>query len=199
MLKIMQRAFNKYLYFMSGKKKRIFKSNLHIGVYTYGLPNIYMWTNKYHVHIGKFCSIAENVQIIVDGNHRIDWITTYPFGEIIKDMPRNPGHPIGKGDINIGNDVWIGKNVIILPGVTIGDGAVIGAGSVVTRNIDDYEVVAGNPARHIKYRFAKNQIIALKKIKWWNWPIEKIKCNLNLLQSQDINKFISEFVKESED
>lgn len=182
------------------------KDNAIIGGYTYGRPIIYQWKNEYKVSIGKFCSISKNVQIIVDGNHRPDWITTYPFGEIIsslpknlkdniKDIPQNPGHNKGKGNITIGNDVWIGINVLILPGVQIGDGAVIGAGSVVTKNVNDYEIVAGNPAKHIKYRFDEKQIISIKEIEWWNWSINKIKDNINFLQSEDIDDFIKKFGK----
>ncbi|MEN6551804.1 MAG: CatB-related O-acetyltransferase [Methanobacterium sp.] len=166
------------------------QNKVDIGKFTYGMPKIYMWTGKYGVHIGKFCSISENVSIIVDGNHRTDWVTTYPFGELIKDMPKNEGHPQGKGNIEIGNDVWIGKDVLILPGVKIRDGAVIAAGSVVTKTVDNYEIVGGNPARHIRYRFSPKQINALIDISWWNWPIKKIKSNITLLQSSNIDEFI---------
>ena len=172
-------------------------SNVHIGDFTYGQPQIFIWTNKYHVYIGKFTSIEENVKIIVDGNHNTDWISSYPFGELIPDIPRNPGHPIGKGNILIGNDVWLGYGAIILPGVKIGDGAVIGAGSVVTKNVDDYEIVAGNPAKHIKYRFSKEKAEILKKIKWWEWPVEKIKENAEILQSNNIDSFILKFENEN--
>lgn len=164
--------------------------NVHVGDFTYGKPKILMWTKRYNVYIGKFCSIAENVSIIVDGNHRVDWISTYPFGELLQDVAKIRGHPIGKGDIRIGNDVWIGRDVLILPGVEIGDGAVIGAGSVVTKNVGDYEIVGGNPARHIRYRFCKTQIEELKKICWWDWSIEEIKKNITLLQSPEIEAFI---------
>ena len=179
---ILKNLFNKH-----DKEK-----SLIIGSYTYGKPKIYRW-NKYKVVIGKFCSISQNVQIIVDGNHRTDWITTFPFGKMIKDAPIIEGHPFGKGDIIIGNDVWIGLDVIILPGVNVGDGAVIGAGSVVTKNVDDYEIIAGNPAKHIRYRFNEETIQSLKKIKWWNWPIDKIMDNLEFLQSENIDKFIEKY------
>jgi ABC-type polysaccharide/polyol phosphate transport system ATPase subunit/acetyltransferase-like isoleucine patch superfamily enzyme len=173
-----------------------FPSNVHIGDFTYGEPQIYMWTDKYHIYIGKYTFIDTNVKIIVDGNHNINWISSYPFGELIHGIPKNPGHPIGKDDIIIGNDVWFGYSAIIMPGVKIGDGAVIGAGSIVTKNVDDYEVVAGNPAKHIRYRFSKEKIDKLKKIKWWDWPIEKIKENVDLLQSNNINNFILHFGSE---
>ena len=177
--------------------QNIDKKNIKIGKYTYGNPNIYLFTDKYELTIGDFCSIAENVKIIVDGNHRMDWVTTYPFGEItypfgevFKDIPKNPGHPLGRGNMSIGNDVWIGNSVVILPGVNIGNGAIIGAGAVVTKDVDHYEIVGGNPAKHIRYRFSIDRIEALEKIKWWNWPLDKIKNNIELLQSSNIDAFI---------
>ncbi|MGV8144578.1 MAG: CatB-related O-acetyltransferase [Methanothermobacter sp.] len=179
--------------FKKYQKQQNKKKNITIGEFTYGQPTVHMWTDKYKVKIGKFCSFSYNNTIIVDGNHRIDWVSTYPFGKLIKDIPENPGHPIGKGDIIIGNDVWMGQNALILPGVNIGDGAVIGANSVVTRNVDDYEIVAGNPAKHVKYRFNPQQIDSLKKIRWWDWPIEKIKENINFIESSDIDEFIEKF------
>lgn len=87
--------------------------------------------------------------------------------------------------MNIGNAVWIGDNVIILSGVTIGNGAVIGAGSVVTKNILNYAVAAGNPAKIIKYRFNDNIITQLEEIKWWDWEEDKIKAN-HLFFSADL-------------
>lgn len=178
-------------------KKSIFtKDNINssdkvsIGDFTYGVPEIYKWTNKYNLKIGKFCSIAKGVKLFVDGNHRIDWVSTFPFGEILNDVPKNPGHPIGKGDMEIGNDVWIGQEAMILSGVKIGDGAVIAAGSVVTKNVADYEIVGGNPAKSIKFRFSPEQIASLKKISWWNWELDKIKKEVPLLQSGDIDSFI---------
>jgi acetyltransferase-like isoleucine patch superfamily enzyme len=101
---------------------------IEIGEYTYGRPEIYAdyWPCK--VKIGKFCSIAKGVQIFLDAEHRVDWVTTYPF-PVLPDFPEAieiKGHPCAKGDVIIGNDVWIGSEAIILSGVTIGDGAVIG-------------------------------------------------------------------------
>jgi acetyltransferase-like isoleucine patch superfamily enzyme len=175
------------------EKAHSFKENVEIGEFTYKNPQIYMYTSKYRLVIGKFCSISNNVKIIVDGNHRADWITTYPFGELIDDVARNPGHPAGNGDMKIGNDVWIGLDALILPGVQIGDGAVVGAGSVVTHNVNDYEIVGGNPARHIRNRFTDSQIKKLKEIAWWDWPKSKIKAKYALLQSQNIDEFINNF------
>lgn len=160
--------------------------NYQIGDYTYGPPVIGNSSNRYHLYIGKFCSIANGVIIMIDGNHRVDFITTYPLDFFVDGIDRNPNNYSLKGDVRIGNDVWIGNNVTILPGITIGDGAVIGAGAVVTKNVMDYEIVGGVPAKHIRYRFTDRQIKLLKEIQWWNWPIEKIRKYSGILQSSDI-------------
>ena len=199
------RNANRVSWFVTGKKIRI-------GAFSYGTPKVLMYTDKYGLVIGKFCSIAFNVQILVDMNHLTHWISTYPFGEMVNGLPRlSLGEPGGKGagdivigndvepggkgagDMVIGNDVWIGQDVLIVPGVQIGDGAVIAAGSVVTKNVRDYEVVGGNPARHIRNRFTDKQISELKSIKWWDWPPDKIKANYQLLQSSNIDEFIEKF------
>jgi acetyltransferase-like isoleucine patch superfamily enzyme len=173
--------------------------NIQIGAYTYGIPTVLLYTDKYHVTIGKFCSISQYVRIIVDlgSNHRPEWISTYPFEELMLELPRDLDHHVAKGDMTIGNDVWIGEDEWIMLGVQIGDGAIIATGSVVTKNVGDYEIVGGNPARHIRNRFTDEQIRALKEIKWWDWPIEKVKAHYqahyHLLQSSDIDEFIEAF------
>jgi len=171
-------------------KDNIKIDGVEIGDYSYGRPLIQKVTNKYKLKIGKFCSIADNVRILVDLNHRIDWISTYPFGGVIKDIPINPEHSIGKGNMEIGNDVWICTSVTILPGVNIGNGAVIAAGAVVTKNVLPYEIVGGNPAKHIKFRFNEDQIKSLEKIAWWNWDLKKIKKEIPMLQSGNVDGFI---------
>jgi acetyltransferase-like isoleucine patch superfamily enzyme len=166
-----------------------------IGDYTYGLPKIIKTTNEYKVKIGKFCSIAsDNVKILVDVDHRPYWITTYSITEYFfeKTKPIESYHT-GKGDVIIGNDVWICQDTLILSGVKIGNGAVIGAGSVVTKDVADYEIVGGAPAKHIRFRFSPEQIEKLLKISWWNWDIEKIKDNVKLLESGNIDDFINKY------
>jgi lipopolysaccharide transport system ATP-binding protein len=157
------------------------------------LPRIHKWTNKYTLSIGKFCCIAENVDIIIDGNHRPDWVAMYPLSRLLKNDFSNTGHPEGKGDMKIGSDVWIGMNSMIMPGVNIGDGAVIAAGAVVTHDVLPYEIVGGVPARHIKFRFTPEQITDLLYIQWWNWDIQKIKDNIFLLEKGYIDYFIKRF------
>lgn len=154
------------------------------------MPIIKSWGENKKCYIGKFCSIAEGVTVFLGGNHRVDWISTYPFPAFFPEAKYITGHPASKGDVIIGNDVWIGTNVVIMSGVTIGDGAVIGAYAVVAKNIPPYAVAVGNPARVVRYRFDEKTIQALLKIQWWNWPIEKIKANMHLLCSTSYNEFI---------
>lgn len=145
-----------------------------------------------NVYIGNYCSIAQNVIVDCGWNHDGRFVTTYPLSVFFDELKHITGHPLSKGDVNIGNDVWIGEGVIIMSGVNIGNGAIIGAGSVVTRDVGDYEVVGGSPTRHIRWRFRPVQIIHLLDIKWWYWPEKKILENGELLMQSDINKFINE-------
>lgn len=162
-----------------------------VGAHTYGLPRILSWDQNTRVVIGKFCSIAEEVTIIAGGNHRIDWVTTYPL-RILFNLPGGwqDGHPATKGDIVIGNDVWIGYGAILLSGIHIGDGAVIGAGAIVSRDVPPYAIVAGNPATVIRMRFTNAQITALRAIHWWDWPLDRILSHVDLLCDPNIERFL---------
>lgn len=168
---------------------------MNVGKHTYGHRNIkvHYWEEGVDFSIGHFCSIAEGCQVFLGGNHRVDWVTTYPFAafdDCWRDACGIKGHPTSNGDVVIGNDVWIGANVTIMSGVTIGDGAVIAAGSVVTKDVLPYAVVGGNPARVIRLRFSATQIEALLKIRWWHWPDDRIAASIPLLCSDDVEGFI---------
>lgn len=158
---------------------------VNIGTHSYvdGPINLY-FSEGANLNIGKFCSIAAGLVAILGGNHRGDWLSTFPFG---KDFEcSTPGHPSSKGDINIGNDVWIGMNSTILSGVTIADGAIIGACSVVSKDIPPYCLVCGNPATVKKQRFDDVTISNLIEIKWWDWPDSKISKAIPYLVSGNI-------------
>lgn len=168
-----------------------------VGEHTYGIVTPTWGHKDAKLIVGKFCSIAPNVIIYLGGNHRIDWVTTYPFGHInqqIFNKFNGAGHPSTNGDVIIGNDVWIGTNVTIMSGVTIGDGAVIAANSHVVKNVNPYSLFGGNPAKLIKYRFTPEQIEKLLEIKWWYWDDEKINTFTPLLCSDNIDEFIKNSV-----
>ena len=172
-----------------------------IGKHTYGNHHlqIYYSNSGAKLYIGSFCSIATGVVIFLGGNHRHDWVTTYPFGHINHHIFNNfngEGHPTTKGDIVIGNDVWIGQNTTIMSGVKIGDGAVLANNSHIVKDVEPYSIVGGNPARLIKYRFNKEQIDKLLEIKWWNWDDEKINRFSPLLCNQNIDEFINKALEE---
>lgn len=157
---------------------------IEVGAFTYGRPIVLQWDKKTRLKVGKFCSIAANVQIYLGGEHHTDWLTTYPF-DVLLGEAETPS----KGDVTIGNDVWIGNNVQILSGVTIGDGAVIGAGSVVARNVMSYAVVAGNPLHLLKMRECWPDGVGFR---WWDWPIEKIAEALPLLMANDADALVDQ-------
>jgi acetyltransferase-like isoleucine patch superfamily enzyme len=161
-----------------------------VGEYTYGLPTVLHWGENAGLKVGKFCSFASNVVIMLGGNHRVDWVTTYPFASLPEAWPEAAlieGHPATNGDVIIGNDVWVGHGVTILSGVTIGDGAAIAACSVVTKDVAPYAIVAGNPAKQIRKRFDDAIIEKLLLTQWWNWPIDKIRKNVRILCSSNID------------
>ncbi|MGN6258492.1 MAG: CatB-related O-acetyltransferase [Solirubrobacterales bacterium] len=167
-----------------------------VGRHTYGHEQIAVrtWGESAELSIGSFCSIADRVMIFLGGNHRTDWVTTYPFPAFAEQWPGASGiegEHSTKGDVVIGNDVWIGSNATILSGVTIGDGAVIGANSCVAADVAPYAVVAGNPARQIRLRFDPETIEKLLAIRWWEWSDELIEANVRRLCSGDVDGFLT--------
>ncbi|AEV31287.1 acetyltransferase (isoleucine patch superfamily) [Owenweeksia hongkongensis DSM 17368] len=178
--------------------KNIVKNpNIIVGDYTYydDFEDVYNFKKnvKYHFDfvgdkliIGKFCQIASGVTFIMNGaNHLQDSVSTFPFaifGEDWKDAMEGKTYPT-KGNTQIGNDVWIGFEASIMPGVKIGDGAIIGSKSVVTKDVEPYSIVGGNPAKLIRKRFSEEKIAELLELKWWDWPVEKITANLDKLTS----------------
>jgi lipopolysaccharide transport system ATP-binding protein len=174
--------------------------NIHLwkadrGTYYDRNVNIISWSDKYEIHVGKYCSIGRDCNFFLHANHRPDWITTSsqlwgPVTPEIASMHMEMGHPACKGNITVGSDVWIGAKATIMSGIKIGDGAVIAANSHVAKDVEPYALVGGNPAKHIKYRFTKEQIDKLLNIKWWNWDDEKINKFVPLLCNDNIDDFI---------
>lgn len=142
--------------------------------------------------IGKFCAIARGVTFIMnDANHPMDGFSTYPFEIFGQDWQRIQEHrptSAPQPDTVIGHDVWLGYESVILPGTHIGSGAIIGAKAVVSRDVPAYAIVAGNPARIIRYRFAEEVIQALLAIAWWDWPRSKISRHLEAIIGGQIDR-----------
>jgi chloramphenicol O-acetyltransferase type B len=169
-------------------------SRVTVGRFTYGSPQLLLWDDSGRIQIGSFCSIAHEVAILGGGEHRTDWITTFPLRIAFDDpLAGKDGIPFSKGETKIGNDVWIGFRATVLSGVTIGDGAVIGAGAVVVADVPPYAIVAGNPARVVRYRFSSSNIEKLLALRWWDWDIDRIKIITPLLCSTNIEKFCNNY------
>ncbi len=183
--------------------KNIIKNpNIIVGDYTYydDFENVGNFEKnvKYHFDfigdkliIGKFCMIASDVSFIMNGaNHLTNAISSYPFaifGNDWADAMSGKSYPT-KGDTIIGNDVWIGYKAMIMPGIKIGDGAIIATNSMITKNVEPYSIIGGNPAKEIKKRFSDKEISELLEIKWWDWDIEKITKNVRNLTENNIDK-----------
>ena len=147
--------------------------------------------NKDRLIIGKFCSIACGAKFLFNSaNHKMASLSTYTFPLFFEEWGLKKENVAQawdqKGDIVIGNDVWIGYEAVILSGVTIGDGAVIGCRAVVTKDIPPYTIVGGVPAKPIRKRFDEETIKELQKIKWWDWPQEKITEKRQAIQAGDL-------------
>lgn len=159
----------------------------------YSIPTI-----KHFIHdetklrIGDYCSLSTEAVIYLGGKHKVDAVTTYPH-RILWGMEGagKDGFPTPTGDSEIGSDVWLCPGSHVLSGVRIGHGAIVGAGSVVTKDVPDFAVVAGNPARIVRYRFSKEQIAALLEIAWWEWPRDEVERAVPLLAGENIDDFIA--------
>ncbi|BBU70860.1 TPA: type B chloramphenicol O-acetyltransferase CatB10 [Pseudomonas aeruginosa] len=140
--------------------------------------------------VGSFCSIGTGASFIMAGNqgHRYDWASSFPFF-YMKEEPAFSGALDAfqkAGDTVIGSDVWIGSEAMIMPGINVGHGAVIGSRALVTKDVEPYTIVGGNPAKPIKKRFSDEEIAMLLKMNWWDWPTEKIEEAMPLLCSSNI-------------
>jgi acetyltransferase-like isoleucine patch superfamily enzyme len=178
--------FKQFIRKVLGKTTQSWHSQYAVGRGTYGEPKILHWGETATLRVGAFCSFASGVKILLGGNHRTDWITTYPFSIFRESAKDIAGHPATRGNIIIENDVWIGIDATILSGVHIGNGAVIGASSVVTKDVPAYGIVAGNPARLIRLRFTAEEITSLEKLAWWDWSDSKIDAAMALLLAGDV-------------
>jgi acetyltransferase-like isoleucine patch superfamily enzyme/pimeloyl-ACP methyl ester carboxylesterase len=177
-----------------------------VGDFSYGIPSVLVHNQPHEparLSIGKFCTIAHNVEIILGSYHRADTFTIFPFsaphlGNLFSSTRHIIDYSCTKGSVRIGNDIWIGTGTKILSGVSIGDGAVIEAGSIVTHDVGAYEIWAGNPASFRKYRFEKDVSDRLLKLRWWDWPKAIIEENAREIMSSSEAALVKlESVKQS--
>jgi len=183
---------NDYYNFLKGQNKTYLHlaKNVTIGYKTYhNGAFVWQWHNNSELEIGKYCSIANDVNFILDsGHHMASDITTFPhFNHLVnKDLligdktqyDFKKAIKTDESKTKIGNDVWIGMNAVILPNVTIGNGVTIMAGAVVTKDIPDYAIVGGIPGEIVKMKYDLDTISKMKQIEWWNWSPEKVEENV---------------------
>lgn len=161
-----------------------------IGEYTYGRPKVRFPESGARLSIGRYGSIADKVEILLGGNHRTDWISTFPFPAFPDVWPgAATDYHATAGDVVIGHDVWLGSGAMILSGVTIGHGAVVAAHAVVTKDVPPYAIVGGNPARVIRFRFPDGDIETLLASAWWDLPRDQVRTLLPKLQSTNVADF----------
>ena len=160
------------------KRVKIGAYRLKIGRYT-NIGELCVFRG-HQIEIGQFCDFGQNIRFLISDH---DWSKTSMRSKLYRDFFDISKEGLAgsnifrrqKGPITVGNDVFIGDSSIILAGVSIGHGSIIGAGAIVTKDVEPYSIVAGNPAVEIRKRFDKDTIMNLLNIKWWDWPIEKIK------------------------
>ncbi len=180
-------------------KNFITRPTIEVGDYTYyddpAGPERFEENVLYHFDfigdrlvIGRFCSIAAETRFIMNGgNHATDWFTTFPFpvfGEGWESAA--PEAWPYRGDTIVGNDVWIGYGATIMPGLTLGDGAIVATRSVVTRDVEPFAIVGGNPAQVIRYRFDEATRETLSEIAWWHWDAERLTRHVRAICSGDL-------------
>ena len=155
-----------------------------------------MSIHKEKLVIGKFCSIACGTRFLFNcANHTLNSLSTYTFPLFYEEWNLEKSNVVSawdnKGDIIIGDDVWIGYEAVIMSGVHVGNGAIIAARAVVTKDVPPYTIVGGTPAREIRKRFDTDVIKRLLMLKWWDWPIDKIRQCLPYIMNGALDELLS--------
>lgn len=188
------KRFLKNLFARKARKPRTLKEKFpqyDIGRGSYGHFRVRHPNETTKLEIGAFCSFAAGVQIFLGGEHRMDWVTTFPFPVFWSEAAGGfDSWAKTRGDVIIGNDVWIGTEALVMSGVRVGNGAVIGARAVVVRDVPPYAIVAGVPAKLVRMRFDARTIERLEAISWWSWDDKKIARFMPNILSDDIDAFL---------
>ena len=161
-----------------------------IGAGSYGELEVVDYGEGSQFTMGSYCSVATGVKAHLGGGHRTDWVTTFPFTVLEDRLAHIPGHPVSRGDVSIGSDVWLAADCTILSGVTIGHGAVIMNGAIVTRDVAPYAIVGGVPAAEKAKRFDDQTIARLLAVAWWDWDYERIVAAGEYLLADNITRFL---------
>lgn len=150
-----------------------------VGKGTYGVLNVFSTGSQRKLVIGNYCSIAKDAYFVLNNEHNLSTLSTFPFK--VMTLGQNAPEATSKGGIVVEDDVWIAFRATIMDGVTIGQGAVVAAGAVVTKDVPPYAIVGGVPARVIRYRFSKPLIDKLMMLDYSKLDAEDVSCGIERL------------------
>ena len=191
---------NSHNYTSIGKKCNL--DCIIVGKESYGVLNVnnfdHVSSDIVGLEIGDFCSIADNVNFLLAGEHNLNRISTFPFMRYVPDK-KIVNDSCSKGKIIVEDDVWIGYGATILSGVKLGQGAVVATGAVVTKDVPEYAIVGGVPARIIKYRFSPEVINILRNIDYSKIDCNVVKSNMELfncsIEKMSVNEIRDRLIK----
>lgn len=140
--------------------------------------------------VGRYTGIHHTALFFLGGLHHTDWVSMLHTRPVNGEWFMPPDMVFSRGPIVVGSDVWITYEAMVMSGVTIGDGAVVAARSVVTKDVAPYEIVGGSPAKRIGWRFDEPTREALLRIRWWDWPDDKVERLRHEIDSPDVQAFV---------